>query len=228
VLDRLVSRIRTAARLNAGSALVVQVLALATVASYYAWPAAHALLDRLMALKQAWGLGYSFAAGALFAGLLPRLAMRWSGSWRGPLAPELGFALLFWGYRSAEVDLLYRLQSHWFGDGAGWGTVLAKTAVDQLLYSPLWAVPQIALVHLAKDARWSWRGMGEHLDREFFTLRLPSAVVGNAMVWTPAVLAIYFLPAALQLPVSNLVASFWVLLMAVLLARKPPIVQETT
>ena len=50
-------------------------------------------------------------------------------------------------------------------------------------------------------------------------LRQPSAVVGNAMVWTPAVVAVYFLPPALQLPVSNLVATFWVLLMIVLLKR---------
>jgi hypothetical protein len=35
----------------------------------------------------------------------------------------------------------------------------------------------------------------------------------------PAVVAIYLLPGALQLPVSNLVGSFWVLLMIVLLKR---------
>jgi hypothetical protein len=221
VLDRLAPRIRSAARQNARPALVLQGLAFATVAGYFTWPAARELLDRLMALKQAWGLAYSFAAGALFAGLLPRLVMRWTGAWRGAVAPELAFALAFWGWRSAEVDLFYRLQAHWFGSAADWGTVLAKTLVDQLLYSPLWAVPQIALAHLAKDARWSWRTMRAHLDRDFLALRLPSAIIGNAMVWTPAVVAIYFLPSALQLPVSNLVASFWVLLMAVLLARKP-------
>jgi len=221
VLDRLASRIRRAVLENAWPALVLQLLALATVASYFTWPPAHALLDRLMVLKQDWGLAYSFVAGALFAGLLPRLVMRWTGAWRGRVAPELAFALTFWGWRSAEVDLFYRLQAHWFGSGSDWRTVLSKAAVDQLLYSPFWAVPQIAIAHVAKDAGWSWRGMREHLDREFFTLRLPSAVVGNAMVWAPAVIAVYVLPSALQLPVSNLVASFWVLLMAVLLARKP-------
>jgi len=219
----LAARIHAAARRNAIPAVALQTLALATVAAYHAWPAAHAALDRLMALKQAWGLAYSFAAGALFAGLVPRLVLWSTGAWRGAVLPELVFAVVFWGWRSAEVDLFYRLQSHLFGDAADWGTVLAKTAVDQLVYSPLWAVPQIALVHLAKDAGWSRAGIREHLDAEFFALRLPSAVVGNAMVWAPAVIAIYFLPAALQLPVSNLVGSFWVLLMMVLLER-----QETT
>ena len=130
------------------------------------------------------------------------------------------FACLFWGWRSVEVDLFYRLQAHWFGAGADWHTVLAKTAVDQLLYSPLWAVPEIALAFEWKEAGFSWRAARARLDRDFFTTRLPAAVLGNAMVWLPAVIAIYFLPSALQLPVSNLVGSFWVLLMIVLLQRK--------
>lgn len=216
----LAARIRSAARQNAVPAVMLQAIALAMVAGYYSWPPLHAALDELMALKQRWGLAYAFVAGALFAGLLPRALMRWSGAWRGPVLPELAFAIGFWGWRSMEVDVFYRVQSHWFGDAADWGTVLAKTAVDQLAYSPLWAVPQIAVAHAAKDAGWSWRVLRAHLDRDFFALRLPSAVVGNAMVWTPAVVAVYFLPPALQLPVSNLVATFWVLLMAMLLARR--------
>jgi hypothetical protein len=116
--SRLAARIRSAARRNAVPAVVLQALALATVSAYFAWPPAHAALDRLMALKQAWGLAYSFAAGALFAGLLPLLAMRWTGASRGPLLPGLAFALSFWGWRSAEVDLFYRLQAHWFGNAA--------------------------------------------------------------------------------------------------------------
>jgi hypothetical protein len=215
----LVSRLRAAARQNLLPALALQAVALGLLSGWYGWPALHDALDRLMELKLAWGVGYAFLAGALFAGVLPRLVMRWTGDQRGPLGAELAFATLFWGYRGVEIDLFYRLQAHWFGAVADWRAVIAKTCVDQLVYSPFWAVPSIALAYMWKDAGYSWRGMRGHLDREFFTLRLPSAVVGNAMVWLPAVIAIYFLPSALQLPVSNLVASFWVLLIVVLLAR---------
>ncbi len=217
VQNPLVLRIRAAARQNLLPGLMLQALALALLSSYYGWPAARGVLERLMALKLAWGIGYSFLAGALFAGLLPRLVMRWTGAWRGPVASELAFAVLFWGYRSVEVDIFYRLQAHWFGGTAAWRVVLAKALVDQLLYSPLWAVPTIAAAAVWKDAGYSWRGMRAHVDREFFALRLPSAIIGNALVWLPTVVAIYVLPSALQLPVSNLVASFWVLLMIVLL-----------
>ena len=216
----LLARLRDAARQNAVPALVLQALTLALLVGYYRWAPAHELLERLLRLKLAWGVGYSFLAGALFAGLLPRLVLAWTGAGRGRFGVELAFACLFWGWRSVEVDLMYRLQAHWFGSAADWPTVLRKTAFDQLLYSPLWAVPVIALAFEWKNAGFCWRVARTRLDHDFFALRLPAAMLGNAMVWLPAVIAIYFLPSALQLPVSNLVGSFWVLLMIVLLQRK--------
>jgi len=218
VTHPLLARLRDAARQNAIPAAVLQTLTLLLLLGYYRWTPAHEVLEWLLRLKLAWGAWYSFLAGALFAGLLPRLVLRWKGE-GGQLAVELAFACLFWGWRSVEVDLFYRLQAHWFGAAADWPTVLAKTAVDQLLYSPLWAVPEIALAFEWKEAGFSWRRMRARLDRDFLAVRLPAAMVGNAMVWLPAVLAVYFLPTALQLPVSNLVGSFWVLLMIVLLKR---------
>jgi len=217
----LLSRLRVAVRHNARPALLLQALTLALLGAYAWWPAARAAFEALMRLKLAWGVGYAFLAGALFAGMLPRLVMRWSGASRAPLARELAFAMLFWGYRGVEIDLFYQLQAHWFGTAADWPTVIVKTVVDQFVYSPVWSVPMIALVFAWKDAGFSWRVLREHLDAEFFALRLPSAVAGNLMVWLPSVVAIYFLPLPLQLPVSNLVASFWVLLMIMLLDRAP-------
>jgi len=220
VTHPLLARLRDAARQNVIPGIVLQALTLALLIGYDRWTPAHDLLERLLCLKLAWGAGYSFLAGAFFAGLLPRGVLWLKGEGGSRPAVELAFACGFWGWRSVEVDLFYRLQADWFGAGADWGTVLAKTAVDQLLYSPLWAVPEIALAFEWKAAGFSWRRMRPRLDRDFLALRLPAAMVGNAMVWLPAVIAIYFLPTALQLPVSNLVGSFWVLLMIVLLQRK--------
>ncbi len=222
----LVDRVRAAARDNARPALLMLGVAAALLLGWAFWPAAHEALDRLMALKLAWGLGYSFLTGALFAGLLPRLVMHATGQGRGargPVVAELVFAMGFWGWRGIEIDAFYHLQAQWFGEAASWRAVLAKTAVDQFVYSPLWAVPEIALAYAWKDAGFSLRRLRAQLDRDFLALRLPSAMLGNAMVWLPAVIVVYLLPTALQQPVSNLVATFWVLLMVVLLSRdKPP------
>jgi hypothetical protein len=219
VTHPLLARLRDAAHQNAVPAVVLQTMTLALLLGYWWSAPVHDALERLLRLKLAWGAAYSFLAGALFAGLLPRLVLRWTGRATGRFAVELAFAMAFWGWRSVEVDFMYRLQAHWFGAGADWPTVLRKTAFDQLLYSPLWAVPEIALAFEWKESGFSWRRLRGRLDRDFLAVRLPAAMLGNAMVWLPAVLAVYFLPTALQLPVSNLVGSFWVLLMIVLLKR---------
>lgn len=217
----LLSRVRDAARQNLRPGLVLWSAALAVLALYYGSPGGREALENWMQLKVRYGAGYSFVAGAVFAGLLPRLVMTATGVHRGPLAPELAFGALFWGYKAVEVDFFYRLQSHLFGDGTDWRTLLAKTFVDQALYSAMWAVPTITIVYACKEAGWRWPAIRQRLDRRFFRLELPSVMIGNAMVWTPTVMMVYLLPPALQLPVSNFVAAFWVLVLVLLVSRRP-------
>src|SRR6185503_12392554 len=89
-VTHLLNRLRDAARQNAVPAAVLQTLTLALLLGYYRWTPAHDVLERLLRLKLEWGAAYSFLAGALFAGLLPRLVLRWKGE-GGPLAVELAF-----------------------------------------------------------------------------------------------------------------------------------------
>ena len=215
------ARLRAALRANLVPGLMLQLAALALLLAWRHWPAAREALDALMALKLRYGAAYSFATGALFAGVLPRLLLHFGGRHPGPLAPELVFASLLWGLQGIEVDYFYRLQGWLFGNAADWPTVLRKALVDQLVFSALWAVPSVSLVFLWKDAGFRLARLRALVDRDFLRLRLPSAIAANTMVWTPTVMVIHFLPVALQLPVSSLVASFGVLMMIVLL-RPPP------
>ena len=109
----LLARLRDAARQNAIPGAVLQTLTLLLLLGYYRWAPAHDALEHLLRLKLAWGAGYSFLAGALFAGLLPRLVLRLKGAGGKRFAVEVAFACAFWGWRSVEVDLFYRLQAHW-------------------------------------------------------------------------------------------------------------------
>jgi hypothetical protein len=216
----LLARIGVAMRQNLRPGLVLWAAAAAVLATYYGTETGHAWLVQWMQLKVRYGAFYSFVAGALFAGALPRLVMLATGVHRGRVGPELLFGALFWGYRGVEVDFFYRLQSALFGDGTDWATVLAKTAVDQGVYSAAWAVPSITLAYIWKDAGFRLEGVRRRLDRQFLRLELPSVLVGNAMVWTPAVTVVYLLPPPLQLPVSNFVASFWVMVLVLLVGRQ--------
>jgi hypothetical protein len=76
VTHPLLARLRDAARQNAIPGAVLQTLTLLLLLGYYRWAPAHDALEHLLRLKLAWGAGYSFLAGALFAGLLPRLVLR--------------------------------------------------------------------------------------------------------------------------------------------------------
>jgi len=219
--DTLSARIRAALHQNLRPGLALQVAALALLMAWHHWPAARAALEALMAVKLRYGALYSFCTGALFAGVLPRLLMQWMGRAHGPLGPDLLFATLLWGFQGVEVDYFYRLQGWLFGQGSDWATVLVKTLVDQLVFSALWAVPSVSLVYLWKDAGFRWRRTLDLADADYRRRRLPAAIVANWVVWTPTVVVIYLLPAPLQLPVSNMVASFGVLVMLVLLSRPP-------
>jgi hypothetical protein len=216
----LLSRIGDAARRNLKPGLVLWAAAATVLAMYYGSDTGRALLGQWMQLKVRYDAAYSFVAGALFAGMLPRAVMLAMGVHRGRVVPELLFGALFWGWRGVEVDYFYRLQSWMFGDGTDWRTVLVKTAVDQGVYSVVWAVPSITLAYVWKDAGFRLSGVLARLDRQFLRLELPSVIVGNALVWTPAVTVVYLLPPPLQLPVSNFVASFWVLVLVWLVGRK--------
>lgn len=215
----LLSRIGDAAARNARPGLLLWGAAGSVLALYYGSEAGRAALVAWMELKLRYGALYSFLAGGLFAGLLPRAVMLATGVHRGALLPELVFGFLFWGYKGVEVDFLYRGQALLFGDGIDWRTVASKTLVDQALYSALWASPSITLTYVWKEAGFRLDALRARLDRPFWRLELPSVIIANALVWTPTVVIVYLLPQPLQLPVSNFVASFWVLMLTLLVKR---------
>jgi hypothetical protein len=127
---------------------------------------------------------------------------------------ELAFYLLFWAYKGIEVDLLYRLQSHWFGNHADLGTIARKVLVDQFVYNTIWSAPVSALAFLWKESAFSWTAMKSKLDFDFFTFSIPVTLMSTWAVWIPAVAIIYCLPPPLQIPLFNLVLCFWVLVLS--------------
>ena len=207
-----------AARANAVPGLLLTVFAVGLLLSYWNLPAVEAALQRVGTWKLRGGFAFSAVSTALFGGIIPGLVqrarplLRHTMPWR-----HLAFLTLFWAYKGVEVDLLYRLQADWFGNGQGLGTILPKVAVDQGLYVPLLAVPPTALAYAFKDADLSLRrtlapihrqGLGRWVYEVAFPLLL-----SNWGVWIPAVVVIYCLPLPLQLPMQNLVLCFWSLLL---------------
>ncbi len=203
-------------RRNVLPGMVLWAVGAGLLAAYYGWPAARPFYDAARHAKEHWGYGFSALAGALSGGLVPFLVLWASGRIaRGERVATLLFLTLFWVYRGVEVDAFYRLQGWLFGDDPGVRTVALKTAVDMLLYSALWTIPTTTLIYFwFHDCGRDWASFCSGLSRSMFTVRIPALVFSCWAVWAPTVCIVYSLPAALQIPVFNVVLCFWVLLVS--------------
>ncbi|MGC4015433.1 MAG: hypothetical protein QM755_13095 [Luteolibacter sp.] len=200
-----------AAKANLIPGLVLQTAAIALLVTYYRSAALRDSLAHVEQWKATWGYAYSAASGALFCGLLPwlfRMAIP-SLRPRSPL-PELIFGLVWWACSGIISDVFYTAQGRWWGTDHSLRTIFLKMLIDMGVYTPLWAAPANALLHL-------WKARGFPLRGRIFTpgwyrrIVLPN-LLPNWMVWIPGVAVVYSLPPLLQLPVANLICCFWALL----------------
>lgn len=213
------SAIAAAFRENRVPCLLLNLLVICLVASYYLWPKVAGVWQTVGAFKTRWSYLFSFGSTVFSAAVLP-FAVQWAMGTLpvGDRLKRFVCLALFWGYRGMEIDLLYRCQGFLFGHGNDPATLAVKVAVDQLVYSPLWAVPTYVIALRWIDLGGSWSRTRASLDRRFWTHTYPTILVTNWIVWIPAVTLIYSLPAPLQFPLFSVIMCFFVLLVT-LLAR---------
>lgn len=209
--------IAAALKQNLKPGLVLQSFALLILCIYFFVPASKPAFAWFGELKAHYGYFYSFVATAFFGGLIPFLYLWFSKSFGNKNTSSLLlFYFLFWGIKGMEVDMFYRFQAEWFGNGNDLSTIITKMAVDQFLYSALWAAPSITVIYTWMESDWSISRTLISMDKHFFCVTIPTVILSNWLVWIPAVCVVYAMPAELQIPLFNLVLCFWVLLLAVL------------
>lgn len=214
------ARLAAVFRENRLPCLVLNLLVLALVGSYYAVPQAAALWQAVGEFKLRWSFGFSLVSTIFAAALLPTLVQGWMGRLpaEGRLK-RLALLSLFWGWRGMEIDLFYQIQGWLFGYGNDLRTLLIKVAFDQFVMSPLWFVPTVLIALRWVEFDGSWARTRASLDREFWLRTCPTVMVANWLVWIPALALIYSLPAALQFPLFSGVMCFFILILT-LLARR--------
>ncbi|MEM6391808.1 MAG: Mpv17/PMP22 family protein [Planctomycetota bacterium] len=215
-----------AAWANRWPGLALVCFAVGLLLSYWHVPVVRDALDVVAGWKQRVGLAFGIMSTAVFGGLLPWLVQRFvRPGTRDATLPVLWFLLGFWAVKGLEVDLLYWAQAVVFGDRASPGVVAVKVLFDQGVYVPLWAIPTTVAAFAWRDAGYSWRRLRQRLfpDGEgifrgwvgWFGREVVPVLIANWMVWVPAVVVIYLLPLALQLPIQNLVLCFWSLMLII-------------
>jgi hypothetical protein len=213
-----------AARANLIPGIALWVIAVGLVFCFYFVPAAQSVFLGVARLKLEYGYAFSATSTALFGGLIPLAFSLATQRGARLVLSHFAFALLFWGFKGIEFDLLYRVQAFLFGEAPTPRTVLVKVLVDQLVYCPLWGVPTMVLLYLWKDSFFQVSSTRRHLGRNWYRRLVAPMLVSNWALWAPAVTCIYLLPVPLQLPLQNIVLCFWVLMVLFMTSRQsyPP------
>jgi len=210
--------ILSALKQNLLPGLVLQFFALTLVLVYFFVPGSQPVYAWFGELKHQYGSLYAFIATAFFGGLIPFLYL-WVSKRIDPsrsLFALFLFYIMFWGLKGVEVDFFYQLQGGWFGYENTFKTIAIKVAIDQFIYSALWAAPMITICYLWVENNFNFSASLAAMDKQFFYEKIPTVVFSNWLVWIPAVSVVYSMPQDLQIPLFNLVLCFWVLILAVL------------
>lgn len=189
--------------------VVLWVLAVLMVVSFYRVPAMNAVFGPLARWQTESGWGAAFLNRVIFCGVIPGMFLLGVKSIR-PLRPLLTVCVysLWGGCWGVACDGFYTLQDAVFGAGTGLATLAKKTLVDQLVWNVFVCTPANALFFpwVARDFK---RGPRRN-DRDFVQDCLV-LLVANWIVWIPVTVAIYAFPLPLQIQLVGLACSFWML-----------------
>jgi hypothetical protein len=206
-----------AAKANFIPGLLLQILAMGLLLSYYFYPPAREFFTSISEFKSRCGLPFPFISTAIFGAALPfALQFLQKDATKHEKTRHLPVLLLYWGYKGVEVELLYRAQAWVFGDGNTFSVILPKVLFDQLIYCPVWAVPTMVMFYCWKDCDFSLSRMWAKIRPNFIKNQVIPIQIPSWLVWLPAVAIIYCLPTPLQLPMQNIVLCLWVLLLVFL------------
>ena len=204
-----------AAKANFLPGLLLQCLMLAFFSLYIAHEGTRHFLGEVARVKQEAGYGFSFLSYVVAGAVLPellRVVFFQSGKLTRKNLWHLLTAAPFWGALGMIIDLLYRLQVVWFGNGHDWLTILCKVLVDQFLFSPFLSAPLIVGWLFLRDEGFRPAAFRVIFTADFVFEKVFPVAVAGWCVWIPGVILVYSMPPLLQIPVAVFIQVFWVLL----------------
>jgi len=195
--------------------LLIQASALALGLSYAFSDRVRAACAAIAAWRTAGGWPLTMVTGAVAGGLMPELAKLLTDrarTWRAARIPEVLFNTAFFAVNGLVIDGLYRGEALLFGDDARVTTVMAKTAFDQFVFTPLWLVV-IVVVFLFRRRGFSWAATRPALRAGFYRQRVLPLLIPNFCFWIPIVSIVYALPGPLQFLMFAFALAAWSLIM---------------
>ncbi|WP_448246585.1 hypothetical protein [Thalassotalea agariperforans] len=212
------THIKHAFKENLMPGIFLQVIALLIGCCYFFWPSAQPVFTFIASVKSENSIMFAMLSTALFGGLIPFIFLLAMGRIKFKPVQQGLFYCFLWGFIGLVVDYFYGWQAVWFGIENNVATIAIKTFVDQFIFSALLTCPFMTIAYLWKDQQFNFGALKSQLNKSLFTLKIPSIVITNWLIWIPSVSLIYMMPRALQLPLFNVVLCFFVIVLAVLTA----------
>jgi hypothetical protein len=171
--------------------LLIQFIGLCVTLTYFHVEGASAIFSAIARTKSEGGLFFVVTTTILSGGVLPELLKRMK---------ELIHQFVMWGSIGILVDRFYWLQGVLFGFGQDLGTLIPKILVDQLIFTPLIALPFIVSFFLLYEADYNLSRLRQHYSLRLIASRVFPLWLTCLGFWPVMLAIIYSLPQDLQFP----------------------------
>ncbi len=203
------------AKSNLRPGAILWLTGLILIFCYYQIESIAHLFDLVGSWKTTFSPWFAMLSTATFGSLIPWLVqVAFLPSKKRQPFRQIPWLFLFWALHGWLVDAFYRLQAVIFGNSIDAQTIILKTLVDQLIWAPFLAVPQVLLSYLFIENELSPTRFKAALTRKGFLARAIPLTLANWVVWFPAVTLIYLFPLPLQLPLQNIILALWCLIVS--------------
>lgn len=210
-----------AARKTFKPALVVWTVMAGIAALYYLVPASHGVFTLLVSIQNFMGVLFPSLGMGLSVGILVEVVKVLASKnrkWTRENSINALFNFAVFGIMGLSHHYRYAFQNEVFGAGNSFQELASKVAFDQFIWTVLIANPYQAVCFLWKNHAFSWRAVHHHMFpfRSFWGTQMLPVLITNWAFWIPMAFIIYYFPPDLQLPLSILAVTTWVMLLSVL------------
>jgi hypothetical protein len=212
------------ARLNRLPTLVALIFMSLMAVAYAYVPSFESSLNEIATLKMKMGPAFAFLGMGLSVGFLSEFmkvraseTRRWSRSNTGNFI----FLFLMFGLIAVAQDPVYYLLANLYGDSMSFSTIIRKVLFDQFAWTLLLACPAKALLFAWKAHGFSKKSLSVECPNftDFFVSKMLPTLITNWSFWVPVSAIIFCFPTELQLAVSIVAVSCWILLSNLLLSN---------
>lgn len=209
--------------------VMLQGMGLLLVAGYFFAPGWQPVLNLLGEWKTRGGLGFTIAASIFAGALLPEMIKIIVRDDRGLNPPgRLLFLCLLFACNGILVEGFYSTLQFTFGPTTDLKVLVVKVICDQLLFTPLLALPFGLTMMAWMNRRFQFHADNNHWRPTIWWRHVPPVLLPCWTYWMPMVALIFCLPQPLQFPMFALALAAWSLVFVFIATRNAETESDST